>query len=59
LKGKPSVSHLNIYNKDEIISSDATPSVNNKDTAEEDIGVEELHFQKVRFQQRCKKLITE
>jgi len=53
------VSHLNIYNKDEIISSDATPSVNNKDTAEEDIGVEELHFQKVRFQQRCKKLITE
>jgi hypothetical protein len=42
-----------------MISSEATPSVNIKDITEEDIGVEELHFEKVRFQQKCKKLIRE
>lgn len=59
LKGKPSASHLNLYNKEELVSSEATPSMNKPDNGEEDIGVEELHFQKVRFQQRCKKMVTE
>jgi hypothetical protein len=33
IKSKPSASHINLYHKDEMISSEATPSVNIKDTA--------------------------
>lgn len=53
------MSQLNIYTKDEIASSEATPSVNIKDTAEEETGVEELHFEKVKLQQRWKKFTKE
>ncbi len=55
LKGKPSVSHINVYNKDEVISSEATPSVNIKDTAEEEADIEEIHMQKVRQHQTWKR----
>lgn len=40
-----------------MVSSEATPSVNIKDTVEEDAGVEELHFEKVKLQLKWKKLV--